>query len=75
MPKTKPTLAILLILITLSSCAALQITTWIVKQGVFVHGVDTKSLVEAEGFRCYSKADDTAWREELKLQTACCGAR
>ncbi len=72
MLKRKTTLAILAVLISLSSCAALQITTWTIKQGELVHGLDKKSIAEGEGFRCYSEPDDAAWRNELKIQSACC---
>ena len=77
MLKRKRTLAILAASITLSltCCAALKITTWIVKDGLLVHGVDTRTFVKAQGYRCYSLEDDTAWREQLKFETACCGSR
>lgn len=54
------------------SCASLQITTWIMKKGELVHGLDKKQALEAEGYRCYSEADDSAWRQELKIQKICC---
>jgi hypothetical protein len=44
------------------------------RQGELVHGIEHKTALEAEGFRCYSEADDTAWREELQIQTDCCSA-
>lgn len=72
MRKIRLRMAILLGLTVLSSCAALQITTWIVKQGELVHGADRKHIIEAEGYRCYSLSDDMAWREELKLERQCC---
>ncbi len=75
MLRKKGMLVIPLILIVLSSCAALQITTWIIKQGGLVHGHDQKAIAEAEGYRCYSELDDSAWRNELKAQRACCGGR
>lgn len=71
----KRMLAIPLVLIILSSCAALSIKTWIVKSGDLIHGTETKTVAEAEGFRCYSELDDTAWRTELKIQRACCSGR
>lgn len=74
MPRKKPTLAILagLIICSLGSCASLQITTWIMRSGELIHGSDRKAVLEAEGYRCYSLADDTAWRELLKSNQACC---
>lgn len=75
MLKKRLMLAIPAILITLSSCASLTITTWLIQQDGLVHGPDQKTLAEAQGYRCYSEADDTAWRTELKIQTACCGGQ
>lgn len=75
MLKKRLMLAIPVALITLSSCAALTVTTWLIQQGGLVHGTDTKTLAEAQGFRCYSEADDTAWRTELKIQTDCCAGQ
>lgn len=75
MLKKKATLGILAGLITLSCCAGLTVTTWIVKQGELVHGKDSKTVLEAEGYRCYSESDDAAWRTELKIQSDCCGGR
>lgn len=75
MLKKRQTLGILAVSITLSlsCCAALTVTTWVVKQGELVHGLDKKSVLEAEGYRCYSEIDDSAWRNELKIQRDCCG--
>lgn len=65
-------------IVCLSSCAALSIKTW------FLDGKEYQSLVrknsngtlkeklsfiEANGYRCYSPADDEAWRNRL---IACC---
>ncbi len=72
---TRATLTILIVLSGLASCASLKITTWILKQGELVHGQDRKAVLEAEDYRCYSRADDSAWREELKLQRNCCNGR
>lgn len=75
MLRKNSTLAILLALIVLSSCAALKLTTWVVDKGELHHGLDRKSALEAQGFRCYDETDDTAWRTELKIQAACCASK
>ncbi len=65
-------------ILCLSSCAGLKIKTW------FLDGKDAQALIrkdssgnitekltyfEADGYRCYSQADDTAWRNRMAL---CC---
>lgn len=53
-----------------------KITTWIVApSGLARHsgGVqEAKSLVEAQGYRCYSDLDDLLWRDLLARYAACC---
>jgi hypothetical protein len=62
----------------LSSCAGLKIKTWFLSSktdGALVrkdsHGQIMESLnyIQADGYRCYSEQDDTAWRNRLVL---CC---
>lgn len=64
----------------LSSCAELRIKTWFLdgreeqalirrKNGEIIERL---TFVEADGYRCYSEADDTAWRNRL---VACCEGR
>lgn len=71
--KRNSTLAIPVLLTSFLSCASLQVTTWVLREGTLVHGVDRKTALEAEGYRCYSEPDDTAWRTQLDIETACCG--
>lgn len=33
---------------------------------------EQKSLQEADGYRCYSRADDEAWRSSYAQLSACC---
>lgn len=75
MLKRKMTLVILAASISLSCCAALTVTTWTIKQGNLVHGLDKKTILEGEGFRCYSEIDDSAWRNTLKIERACCDSK
>lgn len=64
-------------MICLSSCAGLKIKTWFLdgkeesalirrKSGVIV---EKMTFFDADGYRCYSQADDTAWRDRMAL---CC---
>ncbi len=73
--KKKLMLAIPAALIILSACASLSVTTWIIQNGMLAHGPDVKTPAQAEGYRCYSREDDTAWRTELKIQRDCCLGR
>lgn len=64
----------------LSSCAGMKVKTW------FLDGRDEKMLVrknggvitdrlsffEADGYRCYSRADDEAIRAHMASLEACC---
>lgn len=61
-----------------SSCASLNITTWLIDaihEGSLVRKdsngtiIGRLSYVEANGYRCYSESDDEAWRNRL---VACC---
>ena len=75
-------------LIVLSSCASLQVKTWFFepknvsiecqsveplvrrKDGVIVEAL---TVPKAEGYRCYSEADDTAWRTAYRVCRKTCG--
>ena len=69
-------------IISLSACAGLVIKTWILssernqleryKDGKLA---ETKSLADANGYRCYSRADDQAWRTAYAQAQACCNSR
>ena len=57
------------------------ITTWIISakdaelQRKDGNGnvVARKSLHDADGYRCYSRVDDEAWRSQFAAAKACCG--
>ena len=61
----------------IASCASSQtIKTWIVVPEGFRHHTneidEMMSLLQAQGYRCYSAADDQVWRDELATYKACC---
>lgn len=57
----------------LLGCASEPISTWIVAGGQLEHNVGANKLAQtcaqAEGYRCYSEADDLMWRNRMAL---CC---
>lgn len=60
-----------------ASCATTDsIKTWIIDKDGLHHNVgdvhDFKEFAEAMGYRCYSKEDDTEWRNRMNSLEACC---
>lgn len=74
MQKKKAMAAILLISIILSACA-FTIKTWVIQDGILIHGKERLDAFKAQGYRCYSEADDTLWRTQLKIERACCAGK
>ena len=58
-----------------SACASLKVTTWILEGGVLNHGPEHKPVIDANGYHCYSEADDTAWRTTLRVLRDCCDGK
>jgi hypothetical protein len=61
----------------LLSCAATQherVTTWVITAAGLEHNSgatkELKPFAEGADFRCYSRDDDTIWRNRMAL---CCG--
>lgn len=70
----------LLWLTALGSCASsTTIKTWLIEKEGLRHKTssvnETMTFLEANGYRCYSKADDQTWREELASYKSCCEQR
>ena len=75
-----------LLLLTLTAClstvacAGLVIRTWIIDANMDAlvrrdsHGsvIEKKALRDADGFRCYSRSDDEAWRADYAQCRASC---
>lgn len=78
-------------MVCLSSCGSLQIKTWFLDQTQVSEACkDAKPLIrrggdgavqealtilQADGYRCYSPADDEAWRNDLNIETQCCNGK
>lgn len=70
-------------IICLSACGGMTITTWLidaataqlVRKDSSGTITDTKSLSAANGYRCYSESDDTAWRDEYATAQNCCNSK
>ncbi len=75
----------LFMVLLFTACGALQIKTWytdknnvslecqtekpLIRRDSAGAIKEARSIVEADGFRCYSRADDEAWRNRMAL---CC---
>ena len=62
----------------LASCASTPtVKTWTIGPSDLTD-LDTGAVLtflQAQGYRCYSQADDTFWRNELAVAQECCPAK
>lgn len=68
---------------SLIACAGLTIKTWyldaqlkkLVRRDSAGNIREIKELIDADGYRCYSRIDDEAWRKEYSSLSACCNQK